>query len=386
MNAMYFEYYNPTRIIFGRNSIDQSLANELKLLKLNKVAIITDKGIIENGALYGVESSLKKGEIEAPVFDGIQPNPTINNVEYGVAFCKDNGCEALLAVGGGSVMDAAKAIGAVLKYGGHIADYQGMDQIPGPITPLISIPTTAGTGSEVSFYSLISDPEQHFKLPIASQHIASDLAIIDPTITVTLPPFQTAITGMDALTHCVEAILSIKRDPISESIALAAIEKISKWLRPAVHTGDNMEAREQRALASTMAGMAVANPVVAGAHAVAHALGGLFDIPHGAGCAMALPFVLKYNFYACGDKPLKIAEALGVDTGGLTTRDVAERAIGEIIALSQDVGIPDSLEFFNIDKNEASNIVNNAMMDGAIAFNPREFDEDTLTAIVEALF
>jgi alcohol dehydrogenase len=371
MEGDLFTFHLPTKILFGLGAVG-NLGAELDERRLRSALVVTDIGVREAGLLARVEEQLRAYGIEYEVYDGVVPNPTVESIEAGLPLAV--GKEALIALGGGSSIDTAKALNVLKAHGGRVLDWEGNETVPGPCGPLVAIPTTAGTGSEVTFIAQVSVPERRQKVPIVSRYLAPDLAIVDPELTRSLPPRLTAATGMDALAHAVEAATSIAAQPLADLLAFRAIELINEFLPRAVRNGADMEAREGMALASLLAGMAFNNGWVALAHAIAHALGGLYDLPHGLCCALALPEAMEFNLGARPEKYLKIARLLGEET--------AAAGVDRIRGLRRELGLPSRLGELGVEEADLNRIVGLALADGSILFNPREVTAEELRELI----
>lgn len=367
-----FSFQLPTKIIFGFGALE-NLGTELG--ERRSALIVTDRGVREAGLLAHVEAQLQACNIAYAVYDGVVPNPTVASIEAGLPLAKKH--EVLIGLGGGSSLDTAKALNVLKTHGGHLLDWEGNEAVPGPCGPLIAIPTTAGTGSEVTFIAQISVPERQQKVPIVSRYLASDVAIVDPELTLSLPPQVTAATGMDALTHAIEAVTTVAAQPLADALAFEAIELINTFLPRAVQDGTDREARAQMAYASLLAGMAFNNGWVALAHAIAHALGGLYDLPHGLCCALALPVAMEYNLEARSDKYQKIAAKMG--------RASPQDGVARVRELHKIVGLPSGLKELGINESEVEKIAELALIDGSILFNPREVTREELTGLIHRM-
>jgi alcohol dehydrogenase len=369
-----FNFQLPTKILFGSGALE-SLGMELEERGWRSALLVTDRGVKGAGLLTRVEESLKPYGIAYGVYDGVEPNPTAAVVEAALSPAREY--EVLIGLGGGSSIDTAKALNAVRTHGGGVLDWEGNEVLPGPCGPLVAIPTTAGTGSEVTFIAQISVPERKQKVPLVSRHLAPDLAIVDPELSRTMPPALTAATGMDALTHAIEATTTVAAQPLADLLAFEAIELINEFLPRVVRSGADMEARRQMAFASLIAGMAFNNGWVALAHSISHALGGLYDLPHGVCCALALPVTMEYNLEARPDKYKEIAELLG--------RPSAEAGIERVRELNREIGIPSGLRELGVDESDITKIAELAMLDGATLFNPREISEEGMTELIRKM-
>ena len=369
-----FEFQCPARIAFGINVVEK-LAEEIIAQNGKKALVVTDRGVAEAGLLEKITAKLKNAAIEYEVFDKVEANPRLATVHEGADLYQEKNCDLILGLGGGSPMDAAKAIGVKATHEGDVADYtrRGGKPVRNITPPMIAIPTTAGTASEVTWFSVLTDPDEKSKIVIATPCIAPTVSLVDPVMTQTMPAEVTAFTGMDALTHAVEAYVSIKATPLPDTLALRAIELIGSNLREAVGNGDNLEARSNMMLGSTIAGMAFANSSVGLVHAVAHALGGQFNIAHGIANALMLPLVMQYNLIACPSKYADIAWALGEDIEGLNDIEAARMSVEAVQDLSEDIGIPKDLRKLGADPSLIEQLADESEnQKGSYPFNPRK--------------
>ena len=288
-----FEFLLPTRIVFGNDVVNQ-IGEEASAIG-KRAFIVTDKGILKTGYIERIQGLLNDAGIKSEVFSDVEPNPRDKSVEKGSKKAAKFNTDLLVGVGGGSAIDTAKAIGVILQEGGRIQDYEGLGKVKKPITPLIAVPTSAGTGSEVTFWSVITDTRRKFKMSIGSPLMAAKVALVDPMLTLTLPKEITAFTGIDALVHAIEGYTSLLAQPISDSLALTAIELISSNIRKAYAYGSNIHARYNMMLGSMVAGIAFGNADIASVHCMGEAIGGLYDTPHGLAMAIFLPYCIEHN-------------------------------------------------------------------------------------------
>lgn len=337
-----------------------------------KALIVTDAFLAKSGMADQIAGYIKAAGVEVAIFPGAEPNPTDKNVHDGLQFLQQNQCDVLVSLGGGSAHDCAKGIGMVAGNGGNIRNYEGVDKSTKPMMPLIAVNTTAGTASEMTRFCIITNTDTHVKMAIVDWRCTPNIAINDPLLMMGMPPSLTAATGMDALTHAVEAYVSTIATPITDSAALMAIDLISKNLRNAVANGENFEARDKMAYAEFLAGMAFNNASLGYVHAMAHQLGGLYNLPHGVCNAILLPHVETFNLIACPERFADIAEAMGENINGLSIRDAAEVAIQSIQQLSGDVGIPSGLTPLNVKEVDFELMAGNAMKDATSFTNPRK--------------
>jgi alcohol dehydrogenase len=344
-----FDFILPTIIKFGYGRAQEAGAEAVNL-GCKKAMIVTDKGIIAAGLLEGILKSLSEKKITVAIFDDVEPNPRDTTVQKGVEKAKAEGIDLLVAVGGGSSMDVAKAIGVVLTHGGVINDYEGLEAVIKPITPIIAIPTTVGTGSEVTFWSVITDTKRKFKMSVGSPLIAPRVALVDPLMVSKLPSKITASTGIDALTHAIEGYTCLLAEPLTDASALYAIELISENIRQAVFT-ECVESKANMLLASLIAGIAFGNSDIAGVHSMAEAVGGLYDTPHGIANAILLPYVMEYNYLADPKKHARIALAMGENIQGLTQMEAAFKSVDAVKKLNKDLSIPSLKEVGVLEKD-----------------------------------
>lgn len=334
-----FDFILPTKIRFGFG-ISQELENEITALGKSSVMVVTDKGLVNAGIVDRVISRLSDGlKAGLVVFDEVEPNPRDTTVQRAYEAAKSKGTDILVAIGGGSSMDTAKGVSVLLTNGGVIGDYEGLDQIKKETTPLIAIPTTVGTGSEVTFWSVITDTKRRYKMSVGSTMIAPKTALVDPDLVAGLPPAIVASTGMDALTHAIEGYTCRLAEPITDACGIYAIKCIARNIRKAVCT-DDREAKANMLLGSLIAGICFGNSDIAAVHAMAEALGGLYDTPHGIANAVMLPYVMEYNYVADTKKFAEIAEAMGEAISGVSERDGAWMAVSAVRKLNEDLNIP----------------------------------------------
>lgn len=333
-----FSFELPTKIIYGVNCLD-NLSNELKDNSGKKPIIITDKGVVKAGILKKITDLLDKDNISYIVYDGVEANPKDVNVEEGAKIARENSCDSIIAVGGGSPIDCAKSVGVLLAHNAtEIKKYEGKTAATKPLPLLITIPTTSGTGSEITFSSVITDTKNKYKMTVKSKYTAAKVAICDPMLTLSVPPSVTAATGMDALTHAIEAYTATCSEPISDAVSLYAIELIYNNLMTAVFEGDNLEARSAMLMGSMLAGIGFSHSDVASVHCIAEALGGIYDLPHGVCNAVLLPHVMKYNKDYCISKYARVAKAMGLEFK--TDEEGADMAVEAVQKLAVDVKLP----------------------------------------------
>ena len=384
-------YFLPTRNVFGQGAARE--AGELmKSLGGRKTMIVTDRFLGQNGMAQQIQDILTQSGVDSVIFSGAEPNPTDKNVAAGVAEFQKNGCDSILSLGGGSSHDCAKGIGMVAANGGTIHEYEGIDKSKNPLMPLMAVNTTAGTASEITRFCIITDSARKVKMAIVDWRITPSVAINDPILMVGMPPALTAATGMDALTHAVEAYVSTGATPLTDACAEKAIKLVSENLRRAVANGSDIHAREGMCYAQYLAGMAFNNASLGHVHAMAHQLGGFYNLPHGECNAILLPIVEEYNLLAHLDKFINIARMMDENIDGLSKRDAAELAISAIRRLSQDVGIPASITELakrygkEVSRSDIPTMVANAQKDACGLTNPRKMTDAAVQQLYEIAF
>lgn len=366
-----FGFYIPTVTLMGIGAHKQ-LGEQIKTLGAKKPFICTDKGITKAGLTQKIIDLIKQDAgVDCVVFDETIPNPTDTNVHDGLKVFQENGCDMIISMGGGSSHDCGKGIGIVATNGGHIRDYEGVNKSSKAMPPFIAVNTTAGTGSEMTRFCIITDTSRKVKMAIVDWRVTPNVAINDPLLMAGMPPALTAATGMDALTHAVEAYVSTIATPVTDACALKAIQLIAKNLRAAVAHGGDMVARDNMAYAEYLAGMAFNNASLGHVHAMAHQLGGFYDLPHGVCNAILLPHVQRFNMIAKVERFVDIAIAMGEVVDGLSDREAAEKALEAIKTLSADVGIPGGLKELGVQKQDLPIMAENAQKDACGLTNPR---------------
>ncbi len=365
-----YGFFIPTVSLMGVGCHTE-LGAKVKSLGGKKPLIVTDEGMTKIGTTGKIVKLLENDGISTVVYDKTIPNPTDKNVHEGIEIYKSNACDMIITLGGGSSHDCGKGIGILASNGGKIHDYEGVDKSTKNMPPFIAVNTTAGTASEMTRFCIITDTSRKVKMAIVDWRTTPTLALNDPELMAGMPPFLTACTGMDALTHAVEAYVSTIATPITDACALKAIELVSEYLRPAVANGADMEARDKMAYAEYLAGMAFNNASLGYVHAMAHQLGGFYNLAHGMCNAILLPHVSQFNLISRLGRFADIAVALGEDVSGLSERDGADVAISAIQTLSKDVGIPSGLRELKVEEKDFEVMAKNAMKDACGFTNPR---------------
>ncbi|MBY5980210.1 L-threonine dehydrogenase [Ferrimonas balearica] len=377
------KFFIPSVNTLGRGALDDAI-QDISTLGFTKGLVVTDTPLVELGLVAKLTEALGQQGIGSVVFDGVQPNPTTANVEAGLALFRQHQCDFVISFGGGSPHDCAKGIALVATNGGNIRDYEGVDQSAKPQAPLVAINTTAGTASEMTRFCIITDETRHIKMAIVDKHTTPLLSVNDPELMLAKPKALTAATGMDALTHAVEAYVSIAATPITDACAEKAIALISQYLRRAVEDGSDIEAREQMAYAQFLAGMAFNNASLGYVHAMAHQLGGFYDLPHGVCNAILLPHVQAYNAKVAARQLAGVARCMGVDTRGMSDDEAAQQALAAIRTLSADIQIPANLTELGVKAEDIPTLATNALNDACGLTNPKQATHEEICAIFQA--
>jgi alcohol dehydrogenase len=364
-----FVFWSPTKIVFGeKTALD--VAMEMEVLKCKKALIVTDKDLAKN---TDIPENIKKalGNLCVGIFSDVEADSGIHIVNQGGKVGKELGADCLVSVGGGSAIDTAKGIAIVLKEGGELQDYAGFQVLTRPQTPHIVIPTTAGTGSEVTYVAVIKDHLEGRKLIFGDYNILPNVAILDPKMTEGLPPRLTAATGMDAMCHAIEALHSLQKEPIADGMALHAIKLIKEFLPRAVQNGKDMLVRGQMLIAANMAGAAFSNAQLGMVHALAHTVGAKFKVHHGLANSILLPPCLKYNADACGDVYLDVLSTLGVNIKRIRPEEAGSAVAEKIIEFTKKLGLPQRLREVGVPEEGLKECSELALSDGAIVYNPK---------------
>ncbi|MBN2403144.1 MAG: iron-containing alcohol dehydrogenase [Spirochaetes bacterium] len=365
----------PRKLIIGSGTV-KTLGSEIKALGKKRVIVFTDNALKEFPIVKNLISMLKGENLEVSFFGEIGPNPTDEMVHNAVKQMKNDKPEAIVCIGGGSPIDAAKAANVVYTHGGTVDSYDiaigGIERITPKLLPFIAIPTTAGTGSEVTWVAVITDTKKHLKFGVISPLLVPDISLLDAELTLSLPPEMTAYTGMDALTHCIESYCSIVHFNIADAMAIHGMKMISRSLKTAVKDGKNLKAREDMLEASMMAGASFNVNNLGLCHQMAHQLSAYFNLPHGLANAVLLPRVMSFNLSANFQKFADIAEAMGADIRGLSLQAAAEKSVEMVEKLSAEVGIPKYLDDIGVTKDKVPAMVKTALADAVGSTNPKQ--------------
>jgi alcohol dehydrogenase class IV len=395
-------FYSATQRLFGRGATRQ-LGDIAARQGVKRVLVVTDPILLKAGILEPVHGSLSEAGVAVEVFSGGEPEPSLGVARACVAAARECRPDALVALGGGSNIDLAKVTAVVYTHGGSPRDYFGEGKVPGAVLPLYCLPTTAGTGSEVSAAAVLTDTDQQLKVSTLSNYLRPRLALVDPELTLSCPTKVTADSGIDALTHAIEAYTAVDNaryplpqgetsvyqgaNPMADLMAEQAIRLIGKHLRQAVRGGDNLEAREGMALAATLGGLAFSNAGVALVHALEYPIGGATHCSHGAGNGLLLPYVMRFNLPERPGRFAALASLLGEDVSGLNERDAAERAVVAVEQLRADIGIPLRLRELGVQESQLASFAEKAFsIKRLLRVNPRQASQADLEGILRAAY
>ncbi|EMX9180292.1 L-threonine dehydrogenase [Citrobacter sedlakii] len=376
-------FYIPSVNIIGADVLNDAM-NTMVEYGFRRTLIVTDTMLTRLGMADNIQNALQERAIFSVIYDGTQPNPTTENVAEGLKLLQENNCDSVISLGGGSPHDCAKGIALVAANGGDIRDYEGVDRSAKPQLPMIAINTTAGTASEMTRFCIITDAERHIKMAIVDKHVTPLLSVNDSTLMMGMPKSLTAATGMDALTHAIEAYVSIAATPITDACALKAVAMISDNLTVAVEDGSNAQAREAMAYAQFLAGMAFNNASLGYVHAMAHQLGGFYNLPHGVCNAVLLPHVQVFNSQVAAARLRDCAAAMGVNVEGLNDAEGAAACIDAIRTLAQQVNIPAGLRDLGVKEEDIPLLATNALKDACGLTNPIQATHEQIVAIFHA--
>lgn len=383
MTVSTFTITQPTQIHFGQGII-ASLPSIISELGGTKPLVVMDPGLVKAGQDSAITKPLSDAGLDYILYDKIDPEPGLRLADTGTELARDNLCDCVVGVGGGSAMDVAKAISILLTNGGKAVDYIGLGKIKKAGVPKIMVPTSSGTGAEVTFTAVFINEETESKAGMNGDPLYPEAAVLDPALTLSLPPHVTAATGIDALTHALEAYTSIQANKISEMYSMTAINLIVNNLRDAFADGRNMEARSNMLMASLLGGKALAIAGVGLVHAMAYPLGGMFGISHGLANAVLLPYVTEFNLIGNLEKHALLAEIFGVDSSDLTLRDSAAELVEELHLLNSDLNVPATLQELNIPSDKIEEMAEIALtVARPVENNPRQPSKEDVMALYE---
>lgn len=379
-----FSFSVPQNITFGRGSLDR-IPEAVSRMKASKAFIVSGPHLNKAGLVNKIASKLKEAGIESESFTETEGNPSTDTVEKAAACFKESGADMIVAFGGGSPLDVAKAVAVIGSYGGKITDYEGVGKVPGPVVPMLVIPTTAGTGSEVTSFSVITDHARDYKLTVGSTYLLPEAVILDPELIATVPEKTAAYCGVDAMVHALESYISLASSPFSDMCAQKALELLGKNIRAYVSDRSNADAAEGMLLGSLFAGIAFSHARLGDVHAMSHPVSAFFDVPHGLANAVLLPTVVEFNavedtgkYYEIYKRVAQIAVSRDVFTPSML--------VNELRALNESLGIPRSLKKVGVDERKFEAMAEDAMKSGNIAINPRKTTKDDIIKLYRSSY
>lgn len=382
--SLHRKFVSP-EIVFGAGC-RHSVGNYASNFGARKVLLVSDPGVQAAGWVADVQASLQRQGIEHCLYTQVSPNPRSEEVMLGAEVYRSQGCNVIVAVGGGSPMDCAKGIGIAVAHGRNIIEFEGVDTLRVPSPPLILIPTTAGTSADVSQFVIISNQAERMKFSIVSKGAVPDVSLIDPETTLSMDPFLSACTGIDALVHAIEAFVSTGSGPLTDSHALEAIRLINGNLVAMIANPADIALREKIMLGSMQAGLAFSNAILGAVHAMSHSLGGFLDLPHGLCNAVLVEHVVAFNYNAAPERFKLVAETLGIDSRGLNHQQIRLRLIEHLIQFKRAVGFHETLGLHGVGTSDIPFLSQHAMQDPCILTNPREStQQDVEVVYAEAL-
>jgi len=373
--------FHAPEIVFGPHSLAEA-AHAAVRLGARRPFVVTDPGLMSAGWPGELLGELRGAGLAPVVWQDLTPNPKDHEIEAGHAEYVAAGCDVVLGIGGGSVIDAAKGVALLAANGGRILDYEGIDRIAHPIPPLIMMPSTSGTGADVSQFCIVTDTERHTKITIMGRALVPDVSVIDPRLLVTMPDWLNAATGLDALTHGIEAFVSLARGPLTDHHALHAVSLVNANLARTMHRPEDTGARSRMAQAALEAGLAFTNAILGATHAMSHQVGGMLDLPHGVVNGVLLPHVIRYNGAESPERFVPIAQAMGLDVAGVPAEEAVEQVAVEVRRLADEVGVPSGLGKLGVRIEDVPRLAELTLGDACLTTNPRATEK----ADVETLF
>lgn len=380
---MAYRFYMPQLSLMGQGCLKE-MGEEISARGFKKALIVTDKILCDIKLVDKLTKVLEDNSVEYAIYNETKPNPTVKNVHDGLELLKESQCDFVISFGGGSPHDCAKGIAILATNGGDIKDYEGVNKSKLPQLPLICVNTTAGTASEMTIFCIITDEDRHVKMALVDKNMTPICAVNDPELMTAMPKGLTAATGMDALTHAVEAYVSTAATPVTDACAMKAIQLISDNLKNAVDNGDDITARDNMAYAEYLAGMAFNNASLGYVHAIAHQLGGFYDLPHGVCNAVLLPRVQQFNSKVSAARLKDVAMFMGVDVANLNDEQGAQAAIDAIMELSKSINIPSGLKELGVKESDFDILAENALKDACGLTNPIKATHDEVKDILKA--
>jgi alcohol dehydrogenase class IV len=375
--------FHAPEIVFGPHSLAEA-AHAAVRLGARRPFVVTDPGLMSAGWPTELLGQLRDAGLRPEVWQDLTPNPKDHEIEAGHARYAAAGCDVVLGIGGGSVIDAAKGVALLAANGGRILDYEGIDRIAHPIPPLIMMPSTSGTGADVSQFCIVTDTERHTKITIMGRALVPDVSVIDPRLLVTMPDWLNAATGLDALTHGIEAFVSLARGPLTDHHALQAVSLVHGNLARTMHRPDDTDARSRMAQAALEAGLAFTNAILGATHAMSHQVGGLLDLPHGVVNGVLLPHVIRYNGAELPERFVPVAQAMGLDVAGVPAAETVERVAAEVRRLADEVGVPSGLGQLGVRIEDVPRLAELTLGDACLTTNPRHTDRSDVETLFKA--
>ena len=380
-----YSFQTPRKIVFGPN-VANRLVSELKLISGEDILLLTDKNVKNIGPVVSLLSDLKNEGFVVTVYDGSKPEPKLEDLDEIVELVRGQSFKAVVGIGGGSILDAAKIASMAATNPGSIKQYIGANLVKKRGLPLILIPTTAGSGSEATQAAVLTLDD--VKVSVWDSNLFADVSLVDPLLTLSKPKKLTANTAIDALSHAIEALMSLDSNPLTDAIALEAVKLIGKYLRLAYVNGQNLEARYNLSLAALMGGIVISNAGLCAGHGIAYTYATEYDLPHGASCALSLPYIMAFNLPACVDKLIAVAKAMGEPIRGLSPDDAAYRAVVAVKKLIEDVGLPTSLRDIGVSEGEVSKYAEDLLTKYKrfLPRNPREISKEDAISIFKKMW
>lgn len=375
--------FHAPEIVFGVGALSES-GFAAGRLGARRPFVVTDDGVHDAGWVHELLGHLRDAGLAPTVWRGVSPNPKDTEITEGYHRYAESGCDVLIAIGGGSVMDAAKGIAILSGNPGSILDYAGVDQVLQPIPPLLMIPTTSGTGADVSQFCIVTDTGRSVKITIMGRALVPDTSVTDPRLLTTMPEWLNAATGLDALTHGIEAFVSLAHNPLADGHALSAVRLVSNFLPATIADPRDMESRQQMAQASLEAGLAFTNAILGATHAMSHQVGGLLDLPHGVINGILLPHVISYNAHSTPERFRELALAIGLPVAGAPTDEVADILSDYVRRLGNEVGVPRGLRDVGVSDGDIPRLALSTLEDACLATNPRNADADDIEGLFRA--
>lgn len=372
--------FQAPEIVFGPGALAEAGYSALRL-GARRPLVVTDEGIVEAGWVAALEKHLREAGLMSIVVSGVTPNPKEHEIAAAYTRYAEEACDVVIGIGGGSAMDAAKGVAILAGNGGQILDYRGVDRVEERIPPMLMIPTTSGTGADVSQFCIVTDTMRHVKVTIMGRALVPDISITDPRLLVTMPEWLNAATGLDALTHGIESFVSRAHNPLADVHALRAIGLVDQHLSKSIGDPTDDSARTGMAQASLSAGLAFSNAILGATHAMSHQVGGLLDAPHGVINGILLPHVIRYNAKSSPERFIEIARIFGLSTQGEPGEAVAERLAERIRRLADDVGVPRSLRALGLNESHIEVLSRNSLEDACLTTNPRHSEAADIARI-----